>query len=41
MKQDMIVILDLGSTENAAIARRVRELECTVRFTPTILPRKN
>ena len=26
MKQDMIVILDLGSTENAAIARRVREL---------------
>ena len=26
MKQDMIVILDLGSTENAAMARRVREL---------------
>ena len=26
MKQDMSVILDLGSTENAAIARRVREL---------------
>ena len=26
MKQDMIVILDLGSTENAAIARQVREL---------------
>lgn len=26
MKQDMIVILDLGSTENAALARAVREL---------------
>ena len=26
MKQDMIVILDLGSTENAALARQVREL---------------
>lgn len=26
MKQDMIVILDLGSTENAAIARQVRKL---------------
>ncbi|MCI8401342.1 MAG: glutamine-hydrolyzing GMP synthase [Lachnospiraceae bacterium] len=26
MKQDMIVILDLGSTENAALARMVREL---------------
>ncbi|MDE7006570.1 MAG: glutamine-hydrolyzing GMP synthase, partial [Lachnospiraceae bacterium] len=26
MKQDMIVILDLGSTENVAIARQVREL---------------
>ncbi len=26
MKQDMIVILDLGSTENTAIARRIREL---------------
>ena len=26
MKQDMIVILDLGSTENTAIARQVREL---------------
>ncbi len=26
MKQDMIVILDLGSTENTTIARRIREL---------------
>ena len=27
MKQDMIVILDLGSTENTVIARQIRELE--------------
>ena len=26
MKQDMIVILDLGSTENAAVARQIRDL---------------
>ena len=26
MKQDMIVILDLGSTENTRIARAVRDL---------------
>ncbi len=26
MKQDMIVILDLGSTENTAIARKIREM---------------
>ena len=26
MKQDMIVILDLGSTENTTVARRIREL---------------
>ena len=26
MKQDMIVILDLGSTENTTIARQIREL---------------
>ena len=26
MKQDMIVILDLGSTENTAVARQIREL---------------
>lgn len=26
MKQDMIVILDLGSTENTVLARQIREL---------------
>ena len=26
MKQDMIVILDLGSTENTVVARRIRDL---------------
>lgn len=26
MKQDMIVILDLGSTENTTVARKIREL---------------
>ena len=26
MKQDMIVILDLGSTENTTIARQIRDL---------------
>lgn len=26
MKQDMIVILDLGSTENTVLARRIRDL---------------
>ena len=26
MKQDMIVILDLGSTENTVVARQIREL---------------
>ena len=26
MKQDMIVILDLGSTENTVIARQIRDL---------------
>ena len=27
MKQDMIVILDLGSTENTAVARAIRALD--------------
>ena len=36
MKQDMIVILDLGSTENTKLARDIREMGCTVRFIPTI-----
>ena len=26
MKQDMIVILDLGSTENTVLARQIRDL---------------
>ena len=26
MKQDMIVILDLGSTENTVLARNIRDL---------------
>lgn len=26
MKQDMILILDLGSTENTALARAIRDL---------------
>ena len=26
MKQDMIVILDLGSTENTVIARQIRDM---------------
>ena len=35
MKQDMIVILDLGSTENTKLARDIR-WGCTVRFILTI-----
>ena len=38
MKQDMLVILDLGSTENTAVARAVRALGVTARFIPTISP---
>lgn len=26
MKQDMIVILDLGSTENTEVARKIRDM---------------
>ena len=26
MKQDMIVVLDLGSTENTVVARQIRDL---------------
>ena len=37
MKQDMIVILDLGSTENTVIARQIRDLAYTVRSIPMIL----
>ena len=34
MKQDMIVILDLGSEENPRLAREIRAF--TARSTPTI-----
>ena len=27
MKQDMIVILDLGSTENTVLARQIRDMD--------------
>ena len=37
MKQDMIVILDLGSEENPRLAGRFARWECTVRSIPTIL----
>ena len=37
MKQDMIVILDLGSTENTVIARQIRDLGDTARSIPMIL----
>ena len=37
MKQDMIVILDLGSTENTVLARAIRALGVyIVKFTRTI-----
>ena len=32
MKQDMIVILDLGSHENTVLARAIRALGVIVRF---------
>ena len=34
MKQDMIVILDLGSTENTTLARAIRDLEMCIRDSP-------
>lgn len=36
MKQDMIVILDLGSTENTVLARAIRALGVYSEFTRTI-----
>ena len=36
MKQDMIVIPDLGSSENTKLARDNERWGCTVRFIPTI-----
>ncbi len=41
MKQDMIVILDLGSTENTVLAREIRAWVYTVRFIPMTLRRKS
>ena len=41
MKQDMIVILDLGSDENARLAREIRALVYTAKFIHTTLLRKN
>ena len=35
MKQDMIVILDLGSTENTVIARQIRDMGC---FNAILIP---
>ena len=34
MKQDMILILDLGSDENPRLAREIRALEFTARSIP-------
>lgn len=34
MKQDMLVILDLGSTENTAVARAVRAWAFTASLSP-------
>ena len=40
MKQDMIVILDLGSTENTVIARQIRDMGVYSEIHPTtLLPR--
>ncbi len=41
MKQDMIVILDLGSTENTVIARQIGTWAYTVRSIPMISPWKS
>ena len=41
MKQDMIVILDLGSTENTVLAREIRAMVYTARFIPMTLRQKS
>ena len=35
MKQDMIVILDLGSHENTVLARAIRALGCLLYTSPS------
>ena len=40
MKQDMIVILDLGSHENTVLARAIRALEYIAKSTRTTLRRR-
>ncbi len=40
MKQDMIVILDLGSSENTALAKKSVLSAYMMRFTLTILQRR-
>ena len=41
MKQDMILILDLGSEENPRLAREIRALAFTARSIPTTSPPKS
>ena len=41
MKQDMIVILDLGSHENTVLARAIRALGDTAKYTPTTSQLRN
>ena len=41
MKQDMIVILELGSEENTVVARAIRALGYIVKFIPMTLQQKN
>lgn len=41
MKQDMILILDLGSEENPKIAREIRALGVYTEIHPTILPQRS
>ena len=38
MKQDMIAILDLGSTKNTNLARAIRDLGVSVSYTHLTLP---
>ena len=40
MKQDMIVILDLGSTKNTDVAGPYANSACTAKYIPTIYRRR-